>query len=98
MVFDVARYQHLLDDPSVSPEDSEAFLKAIWDIIVLVLDFGLRVEFSNIHPQEPQNRSKELDAALEGMLKSKDIVLIDKNEGCRTKKRRSVKGNFDESC
>ena len=78
MVFDAARYQHLLDDSSVSQEESEAFLRAMWDLIVVLMDFGLRVEFENIDPQASTIRSKGLDAAIEGMLKSEHIVSIDK--------------------
>ena len=96
LVFDVARYQHLLDDPSVTPEESEAFLKAIWDIIVLVLDFGLRVEFEGIDPQGREMRPKELDAALANMVSSERTVLINKNAE-PVADIHTVKGCFDES-
>ncbi|OLF77700.1 hypothetical protein AWH62_03225 [Maricaulis sp. W15] len=95
--FDAAKFQYLLDDPAVSPEEGEAFLKAIWDIIVLILDFGLRIEFEGICPQGDESRSKELDAALADMLSSKDAVLIDKNETEPAANSRSVRGSFDES-
>jgi hypothetical protein len=88
----------LLDDPSIPPEESEAFLKAIWDIIVLVLDFGLRVEFEGIDPQGTKNRPKALDEALENMLSSEHTVLIDQKNSDAVAKGRTVKGRFDESC
>lgn len=78
MVFDAARYQHLLDDPAISVEESETFLRAMWDLIVMLIDFGLRVEFQNIDPQPGTIRSKELDAAIGDMLKSEHSVSIDK--------------------
>lgn len=98
LVFDPAKFQHLLDDPSASPEEQEACLRAIWDIIVLMLDFGLRFEFQGIHPQDGEDCSKELDTALADMLSSKDTVLIDKKEREPVAEGCSVRRNFDESC
>lgn len=97
MVFDVTKFQHLLDDPSVSQEGGEAFLKAIWDIFVLILDFGLRVEFPENHPQGAENSPETLDGALADMLSSKDTVLTDKMEADPTPCTRSVRRKFNES-
>ena len=97
MVFDAARYQHLLDDPTITPEESATFLKAIWDIIVLVLDFGLRLEFGEINPQGAEKHPKALDAVLGNMLSYEHSDLIDKNNSDAVAKGRTVKGCFDES-
>ena len=70
LVFDLSRYHQLLDDPDITLQESEAFLKAMWDLMVLVFDFGLRVEFAEIDPQASQKRSKEMDAAIASMVSS----------------------------
>lgn len=97
LVFDAAKFQHLFDDPSVTSEEGEAFLKAIWDIIVIILDFGLRLEFPETSPQEIGNRPKALDAALNDMIYSKDIETIDEMDPPSTLSARSVREEFDES-
>lgn len=40
---DVEKYKHLIDDPTISEDEKEAFLRALWSIIVAFVDLGFGV-------------------------------------------------------
>ncbi|MET3662873.1 hypothetical protein [Aquamicrobium ahrensii] len=40
---DVERYKHLIDDPAIGEDEKEAFLHALWSIIVAFVDLGFGV-------------------------------------------------------
>ena len=41
---DVERYDHLLENSGLTPEQREAVLQQLWNLIVAVIDLGFRVE------------------------------------------------------
>ena len=40
---DVDYYQSLLDDPGLSPEEREAFIRTLWEMICAFVDLGFRI-------------------------------------------------------
>lgn len=97
LVFDVAKFQHLLDDPAITPEEGEAVLKAIWDIVIIILDFGLRFEVPAIDPQDTNKRSNALDAALVDMLHLEDTEIFNQTPTDRAPLACPMKRDFNES-
>ncbi len=44
ITIDVERYDHLLADTDLSPEERQIVLQELWNLIVAFIDFGFRVE------------------------------------------------------
>jgi hypothetical protein len=74
---DIERYQALLDDPALTPEQREEFLRALWSIVVTFVELGFGVHplqevcgqnSSNTSPSAKDDfdkvESKELDETL----------------------------------
>ncbi len=98
LVFDPTVYEHLLDDPALHADEREAVLKAIWDIIVLVLDFGLRVEFEKFYPQTAAKSADEGHIAIANMVSLEGAEKLSEKGTCREPDACQVKREFDESC
>ncbi len=98
LVFDPTLYEHLLDDPALQADEREAVLKAIWDIIVLVLDFGLRVEFEKFYPQAAAKGADMRHDAIANMISLEGAEKLSEKGTCRGRDAGQVKREFDESC
>lgn len=68
---DVAKYQAMIDEPGLSDEDKQAFIEALWQIIVAFVDLGFGVhpvqqvcgQVGETARPEPEDRSDVLECA-----------------------------------
>lgn len=74
---DVERYDHLLADSSLSPDERAAVLQQLWNIVVAFVDFGFRVEPCDAWGQEDRSATNSAPGA-DGEVKSEHQILLEK--------------------
>lgn len=93
---DVERYDHLLNNTSLTPDQRREFLEVMWDLIVGFVDMGFQVEPLDDTCGQVAPGSMESGNRPDNALYSKGNSLIDKFESAEASVQLEQRGESEQ--